>query len=107
MAARCQVGPGPLETAPCASGTTSSNGRGKGIPMKNMGFVGISAVREERAFHGVIRQYKDGTAEDCRLQYYQGATAFFWRKSQFTPAALASRGPPNLPSEVFLERKRT
>lgn len=33
-------------------------------------------------------------AEDCQPQYCQGTIASLWRKSQFTPTALASRGPP-------------
>jgi hypothetical protein len=43
----------------------------------------------------------DGTAEDFRPQSYQGTSASVWRKSQFTPTALAARGPPNPASEVF------
>jgi hypothetical protein len=38
----------------------------------------------------------DCGAEDCQLQYYQGTIASLWRKSQFLPTALASRGPPSL-----------
>ena len=41
----------------------------------------------------------DCTAEDCLPQYHQGTIASLWRKSQFTPAGLASRGPPELPNQ--------
>jgi hypothetical protein len=40
-------------------------------------------------------------AEDCQPQYDRGTIASLLRKSQFTPTALASRGPPNLTSKVF------
>lgn len=36
----------------------------------------------------------DFTAEDCLEQCYRGAIASLLRESQFTPTALASRGPP-------------
>ncbi|OHB74368.1 MAG: hypothetical protein A2Z25_23280 [Planctomycetes bacterium RBG_16_55_9] len=36
----------------------------------------------------------DGPAEDSQLLYRLGTIHALWRKSQFTPAALASRGPP-------------
>jgi hypothetical protein len=36
----------------------------------------------------------DSTPEDCLPQYYRGAIASLVQKSQCTPIALASRGPP-------------
>jgi len=36
----------------------------------------------------------DCTVEDCLPQYYRGTIASLLRKSQFTPTAPASRGPP-------------
>ena len=41
------------------------------------------------------------TAEDSLPIYCLGTITSLWWKSQFTPAVLASRGPPNLPNEVF------
>jgi len=38
----------------------------------------------------------DGIAADCLPQYYRGTIESLWRRSQFTPTALASRGPPSL-----------
>jgi hypothetical protein len=38
----------------------------------------------------------DGTARDCQPQYFGGMITSLWRKSQFTPTTLASRGPPSL-----------
>jgi hypothetical protein len=38
----------------------------------------------------------DDRAEDSQPQYRLGAILFLWRKSQFTPAILAPRGPPNM-----------
>ncbi len=37
----------------------------------------------------------DGATEDPTPQYRQKAIVSLWRKSQFTPAALASRAPPS------------
>lgn len=36
-------------------------------------------------------------ARDCLPPYDRGILASLWRKVQFTPTALASRGPPCLP----------
>ena len=41
------------------------------------------------------------TAEGSLPIYRLGSIMSLWRKSQFTPAVLASRGPPDLPNEVF------
>jgi hypothetical protein len=38
----------------------------------------------------------DCRAQDCPPQYYRGTIVSLWRKSQFTPTILASRGPPSL-----------
>jgi hypothetical protein len=37
----------------------------------------------------------DTTPSDCQPRYYQGTITSLWRKSQFIPTLLASRGPPH------------
>jgi hypothetical protein len=41
------------------------------------------------------------TVEDSLPQNRLRTVVSLWRKSQFTPAVIAARGPPNLPNEVF------
>jgi len=36
----------------------------------------------------------DGTVEDCLSQYYRGTVVSLLRRAEFTPTALAPRGPP-------------
>jgi len=44
----------------------------------------------------------DGVGQDLTPQYRRGTIEPLWRRSQFIPTALASRGPPNLTGESIV-----